>query len=178
MDASDAQTASRSEINEAFENLRTNHSGSTDPAGGSGAGSVAYMFWLDDSGTDTLKGRDSSDSSWLSLGLWAANLGMVRHDGSQAMTGNLDLDGNDLLIDSDGDSFLHASADDTIDLVIGPSAAKTYQFTASAFDLNDAQIKDAQNSTNTNTPSGATSHQLEIDIAGTTYYIPVYSAAW
>jgi len=63
-------------------------------------------------------------------------------DGSAAMEGALDLDGNDLLLDTDGDSYLHESADDVIDLVLAGAsgefgitinAAEDFKFTANTF---------------------------------------------
>lgn len=47
--------------------------------------------------------------------------------GALLMAGNVDLDGNDLIIDADGDSYLHASADDVIDLVIAGNTLLSYQ---------------------------------------------------
>lgn len=55
-----------------------------------------------------------------------------------------DLNGNDLIIDTDGDSYLHASADDVIDLVLATAsgelgitinAAEDFTFTANAFNV-------------------------------------------
>jgi len=43
----------------------------------------------------------------------------LHRGGNNGMTGALDLDGNDLVLDADGDSILHATADDQIDLDIG-----------------------------------------------------------
>ena len=48
-----------------------------------------------------------------------AGLEACLHRGGQnVMTGSLDLDGQDLVLDADGDSILHATADDQIDLDI------------------------------------------------------------
>ncbi len=38
--------------------------------------------------------------------------------------GDIDLDGNDLIIDGDGDSYLHASADDVVDLVLATASGE------------------------------------------------------
>ena len=60
------------------------------------------------------------------------------------MSGNIDLDGNDLILDADGDSYLHASADDVIDLVLAGAggefgitinAAEDFTFTANLFNV-------------------------------------------
>jgi hypothetical protein len=57
---------------------------------------------------------------------------------------NIDLNGNDLLLDADGDSYLHASADDVVDIVLpGASGelgiwingAEDFTFTANAFNV-------------------------------------------
>lgn len=57
------------------------------------------------------------------------NLNADQLDGNEAaafmllsggtMTGNIDLDGNDLVIDADGDTYLHETADDIVTFVLG-----------------------------------------------------------
>lgn len=70
--------------------------------------------------------------------------GYLPIDGSGAMEGNLDLDGYDLLLDTDGDSYLHESADDVIDLVLAGASgefaihvngAEDFKFTANSFNV-------------------------------------------
>jgi len=60
------------------------------------------------------------------------------------MSGNLDLNGQDLLLDADGDSYLHESADDVVDLIlagatgelaININAAEDFTFTANALNV-------------------------------------------
>jgi len=121
-------SSGRTTINDGVEALRTLHSGTTAPSS-----TVAYMLWADTTAT-LLKMRDSGDSSWLTLGTLAANLGHLRIDGSNVMTGNLDLDGNDLILDADGDSTIDESADDVVDFKVGPTptAVLTMDGTAGA----------------------------------------------
>jgi hypothetical protein len=115
MAGSSSISAGRTVINDGVESLRTLHSGTTAPSS-----TVAYMLWADTTAT-LLKMRDSGDSAWLTLGTLAANLGHLRADGSNAMTGNLDLNGNDLILDADGDCTIDESADDIIDFKVGPT---------------------------------------------------------
>jgi len=64
--------------------------------------------------------------------------------GAITMSANFDLNGYDLILDADADSYLHASADDVIDLVlagasgefaININAAEDFTFTANAFNV-------------------------------------------
>jgi hypothetical protein len=55
----------------------------------------------------------------------------LRLDGSNSMTGNLDLDGNQLIIDTDGDSYLYETADDVIELHLG--SADSWIWSTSVF---------------------------------------------
>lgn len=119
---------SRGYWNDQIENLVTLHSGTSAPST-----TYSYMLWADTTNT-LLKMRNSSNDGWITIGTLAANLGMLRIDGTNAMTG--------------------------------------------ALDFNGQQIKDPQNSANTATPGGTTSHQIEVDIGGATVYVPAYSTAW
>lgn len=51
--------------------------------------------------------------------------GDFRADGSVAMTGNLNLNGNDLLLDTDGNTYLHSPANDQVELMIGGASTIT-----------------------------------------------------
>lgn len=62
----------RSDLNNALAAIVSNNSSSTEPAT-----TYAYMWWAD-TNTATLKLRDSSDSSWITVGaLGSANLGLL-----------------------------------------------------------------------------------------------------
>lgn len=79
--------ASRDAWNKKAENLLTLHAGTTDPP---------YMrecMMQVRTDTDLFRGRTKTNSAWLTLGKWEANLGMVRIDGSNAMTADLDFNG-------------------------------------------------------------------------------------
>ncbi len=65
-------------------------------------------------------------------------------DELRVTTANLDLNGNDLIIDTDGDSYLHESADDVVDLVLAGATgelgihingAEDFTFTANSFNV-------------------------------------------
>lgn len=55
------------------------------------------------------------------------------------MTGNLDLDGNDLIIDADGDTYIHETADDVATVVVGGTPVASFTTTGitipTGFDL-------------------------------------------
>jgi len=64
--------------------------------------------------------------------------------GNVLMSTTLDLDANDLIIDADGDSYLHASGDDVIDLVLATASgefgihidgAEDFTFTTNSFNV-------------------------------------------
>lgn len=87
----DINTGIVTQVVNALANLRTLHSGSTDPAGAGGAGATAFMPWWDSNpATPILKMRDSADSSWITVGDLTDNFGHLRLDGANAMTADLD----------------------------------------------------------------------------------------
>ncbi len=114
---STALSSSRTPINDAAEALRTLHSGTSAPSS-----TVAYMLWADTT-NNLLKQRDSGDAAWTTVAVLndTTNWGFLRFDGSNAMTGGLDLDGQQLILDADADTSLHASTDDQIDVEVGGS---------------------------------------------------------
>jgi len=68
----------------------------------------------------------------------------VTMSGTLTMSDNIDLNGQDLLIDADGDSYLHASGDDVVDLVLAGASgelainingAEDFQFVANGFNV-------------------------------------------
>lgn len=84
------------------------------------------------------------DDSWIGLGAAAGRLVFdnLGTDEIRIEDANFDLNGNDLLLDSDGDSYIHASADDVIDLVLAGAGgefgitingAEDFTFTANTF---------------------------------------------
>jgi len=116
-------------------------------------------------------------SSWHTIFKLAANGGMVLHNGDQEMTGDLDMDGNDIILDADGDTKIVNDTDDEISFELG--GAEEYLFTATVADFKGNYIKNCKMVANTNTPSGTTSYQVEFqDSSGTTVYVPGYAAAW
>lgn len=175
LSGSQALSASRTPINDGFEALRTLHSGASEPSS-----TVAYMLWADTT-TNLLKQRNAADDGWITVAVLndTANWGLLRVDGTSAMTGALDLDGQDLVVDTDGDLIVDESADDTLRITLG-AAGQVILLDGpnDLIDLSDMLLKDPQNAANTNTPSGATSHQIEVDIGGATVFVPAYASAW
>jgi len=123
MAGGDSISSSRAVLNDGLEALRTLHSGTSAPSS-----TVAYMLWADTTNT-LLKMRDSGDASWLTLGTLAANLGLLRIDGSNAMTGDLDLGGNSLVFGTaDADSYLAETADDVVAMKVGTSSTTVMEW--------------------------------------------------
>lgn len=69
---------------------------------------------------------------------------VLESDGSISVNGNLDINGNDFIIDADGDSYIHEVADDQVALVlagaggqfdININAAVDFTFTANVLDV-------------------------------------------
>lgn len=132
--ASDSISASRTVINDNFDALLTNLSGTSAPSGLSGK---ALYFWADTT-NNILKLRNAGDTAFgnvLDLADDTNNYGLVWADGSTVMDGNLLVNGaNDLVVDlgrsgdtnnarvdfdDDGDTSIRASADDTLAIEIG-----------------------------------------------------------
>lgn len=127
INSSDSVSSSRTVINNAFDALQTNFSGTAEPSD-----NEPYQWWADTTNT-LLKMRNSGDTDWLEIGTLAANLGHLRIDGSNAMTGTLDLDDQRVDFDADNDTSLRASADDTLTLEIG--GTDEWTITAAKLDL-------------------------------------------
>lgn len=116
---SDSLSSSRTVINDNYDALLTNFSGSTDPSSGVPLTGKDSYFWVD-TGNSLVKMRKTDNSAFITVGPTDTdNFGHLRIDGSNVMTGNLDLDGNDLVLDADGDSYIHETADDVIAFVVG-----------------------------------------------------------
>lgn len=80
----------RVQYNNALNNLATNHSGASEPA------VIHDRMWYFKEDTDVMQLEDGA-GSFLNILDAAAWGGMLRHDGANAMTGDLDFDDNYLL---------------------------------------------------------------------------------
>ena len=149
-------------LNSALDSVRTFFAGTTDPAGVGGVGTLPRMPWIDDS-DGTFYIRDLGDTAWITVGdADLPNLGLLSAGGG-TMTGALDLDGKDMILDADGDSKLDLSTDDVISVELG--GAVEYVLDATTLDCKGNQIKDAKNDGTTTT--GAVVGRLLVDISGT-----------
>lgn len=79
--------SSRAAWNNNIENVLTLHAAAADPP------NMRECMLQVRTDTDALLGRNKTNLAWLTLGKWEANLGMVRIDGSNAMTADLDYNG-------------------------------------------------------------------------------------
>lgn len=78
----------------------------------------------------------------------------VAKDGQTVMTGALDFNGNEIILDADGDTSIRADTDDQIDIKI--SGADDFQFTANTFTAHSGSkivVDDTTDSSSTTTGS-------------------------
>ena len=75
-------------------------------------------------------GVDNTDSDKLKIapasGVGSGDVVEIDTSGNILLAGNLDLAGNDLVLDDDGDTYLHETADDTIGLVVASALSTTF----------------------------------------------------
>lgn len=111
-------------INAAFDTLNTLHAGTTAPTE-----LVVGMLWADTT-TSLLKRLASTGPAvWTTLGKLEANLGMLRVDGSNAMTGPIDEKSSAPVaaatLDVSGGNFQQATGSTTISAL---STAQAHQY--------------------------------------------------
>jgi len=82
---------------------------------------------------------------------------IVQADGSVAMTGALDLDGQELIIDGDGDTSITADTDDQLDIKV--NGADDFTFGANTFTAEDGSKLEVE-------ATGGASNIFEVDGAG------------
>lgn len=93
-------------------------------------GADDFTFTADDFGVLAGSHITMADDTWIGLGAAAGRLvfdSTPAPDEIRVEDANLDLNANDLILDADGDSYLHAVADDDIDLVL-PGATGRFSF--------------------------------------------------
>jgi len=169
--ATDDFTDCRPDYNNAINNLATNHSGNSEPA-------VIHdrMWWYDED--DDIMKLENGAGGWIELLLGEADGGMLRTDGTGAMTGDLDMNGaGNIILDADADSQIVCDTDDEFSLELG--GAEELLVTATIIDCKANYIQNCAMNANANTPSGGTAYQVEFKTSGgTTIYVPAYAAAW
>lgn len=124
-------SASRADINEVGDALLTNLIGSGDVTG---ALLVDGSIWID-TATTNVRARVSGSS--LTLGKWAANLGMLRIDGTNAMTGSLDMDGQDIILTTDGNTKMENGTNNSVQFVINSVATILWGVAGGEFAWNE-----------------------------------------
>jgi len=105
-------SASRTVLNDAFLALQTNFLGTADPTGAAAADGA----WAVRTDTAELKIRISG--AYVVAGKYALNLGHLRIDGTNAMTGSLDMDGQDIILTADGNTRLENGTNNSMRFVI------------------------------------------------------------
>jgi len=105
-------SASRSVLNDAFLALQSNFLGTADPTGAAAADGA----WAVRTDTAELKIRISG--AYVVAGKYALNLGHLRIDGTNAMTGSLDMDGQDIILTADGNTRLENGTNNSMRFVI------------------------------------------------------------
>ena len=161
---------SRTKYNDALNNLATLHSGLVAPT-------VVhdYMLWMNT--TLGVVQQEDGGGGWVTLWSNEAYGGFLCIDGSNVMTGDLDMDGNDIILDADGDTKIVNDTDDEISFELG--GAEELLLTATIADFKGNYIQNCAMAVNVATPAGATAYQIELKTSGgTTIYVPAYAAAW
>ena len=127
----------------------------------------------DDSVVDLYHG-----STWYTVLQAEANGGMVRHDGSQVMTGDLDLDGNDIILTAD--QTIKIINDTSAELGIEISGTERVRVDATYLNLKPAagaamKIKDPLY--NTTASLGAQVGQILIEVNGNERALGYYATS-
>lgn len=156
----------REKYNDALNNLATLHSGAVAPT-------VVhdYMLWMNT--TLGVVQQEDGGGGWITIWKNEVNGGLLRIDGSNVMAGDLDYNGNDLILDADGDTKIVNDTDDEISFELG--GAEELLLTATDVDCKSNYIKDpATDATGT---VGAWTKRLLVKSGGTTYAAKLYALA-
>jgi len=105
-------SASRSVLNDAFLALQSNFLGTADPTGAAAADGAWAVR------TDTAELKIRIAGAYVVAGKYALNLGHLRIDGTNAMTGSLDMDGQDIILTADGNTRLENGTNNSMRFVI------------------------------------------------------------
>lgn len=163
----------RSAYNDAINNLATNHSGAGAP------GTVHDYMWRVDT-TDSLVKMEDGGGGWLEMLKLEANGGMLRIDGTNAMAADLDLNGNDVVLDASGDSKFKTGTEDELGLELGGTEFLRIGDVIGGEPLMDlkAQLRFAQPKGIAAAAAGAHygTFPVDIDGAGTVKYVELLNA--
>lgn len=159
---SNAISASLDPLNDAFQALDSKFSGTTAPST-----TRAFQWWLDSTAsTEKLNIRNPGDTAWLEIGPIEANFGHLRIDGSNAMTSDLDLDGNDILLDVNADSKLLNDVADELGIQL--NGTEEYRFSATELKLNGNDL--ATDADDDSKLLNGTDDEIGIQLAGAEEY--------
>jgi hypothetical protein len=124
-------------LNDAFLALQSNFLGTADPTGAAAADGAWAVR------TDTAELKIRIAGAYVVAGKYALNLGHLRIDGTNAMTGSLDMDGQDIILTADGNTRIENGTNNSIRLVINTvetivlgQAAGEFAFNETGLDIN------------------------------------------
>lgn len=109
--------ATRTDLNNALSAIVSQNAGANAPST-----TYAYQFWYDTT-NDILKMRNSDDDAWIDLFEvdQTNDTAGGTFSGGLVVNGNIDINGNELILDADGDTSITADTDDQIDFKTGGS---------------------------------------------------------
>jgi len=157
-------------IDGGMENLLTNWSGTSRPA-------IPGDYQWHVNTTNSVVEMENGAGGWHTLLKLEANGGMMPVDGTGAMGGDLDLNGNDIILDAGGDDKLVLDTNGEVSLEL--EGAEEMLITAALVDFKGNYLKNMAMNVNTATPSGVTTQAIEFkDSSGTSVWVPGYALEW
>ena len=121
--ANQSGSSFRADLNNALDAIVSNNSGSSEPST-----TFAYEWWIDTS-NNLLKLRNSANNAWITIpiSITADNStpGALTVNGNLNTTGSVDINGQELILDADGDTSITSDTDDQIDFRVGATDVMT-----------------------------------------------------
>ena len=121
--ANQSGSSFRADLNNALDAIVSNNSGSSEPST-----TFAYEWWIDTS-NNLLKLRNSANNAWITIpiSITADNStpGALTVNGNLTTTGQVDINGQELILDADADTSITSDTDDQIDFKIGGTDVAT-----------------------------------------------------